>query len=258
MARTSNQFRDQWQNRKWWAVFSAQFLAAKVGRVRTFRRIDNKIFPLHPKDVLCLNVHPRSFCVRDSVYPTVQSFLANMDDMDTWMELPVVTKRPAEGDPSTRGKPAPKGQYGGKGKASKNSSSTGSGDKLTDMALLNIDARLRTVEDILEDALDTPLDLPEIEMSIKVGPAYNEVRLEKGRGVKLGSPHTFVFSAFIKTVAQNSDCPAELKQMIITFMKNYSTASMIRSVVPFCTAHKQHGKNRAVFKVHVSSDIRPL
>eukprot|EP00930_Biecheleria_cincta_P050313 TRINITY_DN3547_c0_g1_i1.p1 TRINITY_DN3547_c0_g1~~TRINITY_DN3547_c0_g1_i1.p1 ORF type:complete len:147 (-),score=14.67 TRINITY_DN3547_c0_g1_i1:64-504(-) len=105
----------------------------------------------------------------------------------------------------------------------------------------------------------TPAEIEEIKTALRVGPNYNATVLAKGRCIKLGSPHAYVFRALSKTMVKNPDCPQDLRQALLNFIATYNTPALIKRVIPFCTVHRQHDQgDRAILKVHARVDAQPL
>ena len=46
--------------------------------------------------------------------------------------------------------------------------------------------------------------------------------------------------------------------MLEEFAKKFTTPSQIKKVVPYCTVHKQFGKERACLVTHVNLELRDL
>lgn len=243
----------QWKEHGWWAIQTQEFLRSKVKQLESFEPYTDLLFQFTDKDVHCPHVDHRSFGsqVLSKTLPFPSS---SASTMDTWMELPVVAKHKAEDLVDVRGKPTQKTRLGGKGKESKATQR----DKLVDRALVNLDLRLRSVEDIVEDGLDAPADLEDVQAALAAGRDYQATVEEKGRGCKLGSPHTYTFSRLCKKQASLSDCPPELAEMIKAFVATYTTPAQIKHVVPFCTVHKKYGQNRAIITLHARSEIQKM
>ena len=136
------------------------------------------LFHFRTSEAMCPHVGVHSFgsksFAKTLLFPSRTDSLANMDK---WMELPLApagTKHStdASSESAERAKPTAKTKRGGKGFSNKADGQVGHGDKLAYRALLNLDQRLRTVEDIIEDSLDVPVDLEEIKVALRVGPNY--------------------------------------------------------------------------------------
>eukprot|EP00930_Biecheleria_cincta_P105114 TRINITY_DN9766_c0_g1_i1.p1 TRINITY_DN9766_c0_g1~~TRINITY_DN9766_c0_g1_i1.p1 ORF type:complete len:264 (+),score=22.51 TRINITY_DN9766_c0_g1_i1:62-793(+) len=180
---------------------------------------------------------------------------------NSWMELPpIVHHDPGE----ERGKPTANlksgtGRIGASSSSNQPSGHEHSGnDRLADKALLNLDARLRAQEDITEDAVDVPSTLTDMEISLKVGPNYNAYT-QANRGKKIGSVHTFLWAALVKSMSQLPDCPAELRQTLSAYSAQKLTPAQIQRQVPHCTPHRQHNDNtRATLAVHVRPELAQM
>ena len=247
-------FATQWKLTKWWSIYTTAFRTAKLNVVKFNKVPQGKLITFSSADVLCRNVVTCSFLPqRQKTFQPNRGSPPGMETADTWMELPmqhVKDELPVD----DRGKPVPK-LKGGKGKPSHASSSVRGRDRLTDKALLNLDARLRAQEDITEDSFDVPASLQDIEAALRVGPNYN-IHVKNNKGKKIGPPHTFLWVALVRGVSKQPDCPPDLKQQALNYLAKQPTSSEIKRLVPFCTLHRQYNDNtRAALAVNVRPDM---
>eukprot|EP00930_Biecheleria_cincta_P044802 TRINITY_DN30855_c0_g1_i1.p1 TRINITY_DN30855_c0_g1~~TRINITY_DN30855_c0_g1_i1.p1 ORF type:complete len:172 (-),score=19.64 TRINITY_DN30855_c0_g1_i1:87-602(-) len=143
---------------------------------------NGKFYTFTDADVQCPNVLPCNLFSRKSVsHQPSLGFPPGMETVDSWMELPLATKHLAEQQGGSSKQKYSKQHGKGKVNTAHSSSSQSTGDKLTDKALLNLDARMRTQEDITEDALDVPASLEAIETALRVGPNYDMRRPTKAK-----------------------------------------------------------------------------
>eukprot|EP00930_Biecheleria_cincta_P105119 TRINITY_DN9766_c1_g2_i1.p2 TRINITY_DN9766_c1_g2~~TRINITY_DN9766_c1_g2_i1.p2 ORF type:complete len:220 (-),score=27.65 TRINITY_DN9766_c1_g2_i1:272-931(-) len=182
-------------------------------------------------------------------------------DPDYWMELPTAVHR----DPGEeRGKPIAKLKSGNGKTGTSSSTNHPSGHdrpghgRLADKALLNLDARMRAQEDITEDAVDVPSTLADMEISQTVGPNYNAFT-QANRGRNIGSVHTFLWAALVKSMSQLPECPVELRQTLAAYTAQKLAPAQIKRQVPFCTLHRHHNHSSlATLAVHVRSEVAPM
>ena len=164
-----------------------------------------------------------------SVQP-ITGFPPPMDALDAWMELPLSGKHKADGLPDEgRFKSAQKTKSG-KRKTGKPASSAGRDrpDPPVNRALVNLDSRVRSLEDISEDAIDTQSDLPEVAAALQVGPKYQSFTQQSMKGRKIGSAHTFIWAAFAKTMAKSINCPPELQQLLLAHIQQCNNTPLIK------------------------------
>eukprot|EP00930_Biecheleria_cincta_P105118 TRINITY_DN9766_c1_g1_i2.p1 TRINITY_DN9766_c1_g1~~TRINITY_DN9766_c1_g1_i2.p1 ORF type:complete len:1323 (-),score=80.85 TRINITY_DN9766_c1_g1_i2:275-4243(-) len=255
------QFAEQWSLHKWWAIDSAAFQTVRLAVVKSSLIPSPKLFSFTQSDVMCRNVCTCSFLPQKlRLCQHCQGFPPSMNP-DSWMELPSV---PHHDPGEERGKPVAKFKSGkGRPGASSSSNQSPSGeclghDRLADKALLNLDARLRAQEDITEDAVDVPSSLPDIVISLKVGPNYNAYT-QANRGKKTGSVHAFLWAALVKSMSQLPECPAEFRQILSAYCAQKLTPAQIKRQVPYCTLHRHHNDNtRATLAVHVRSELASI
>ena len=75
-----------------------------------------------------------------------------------------------------------------------------------------MDDRVRAVEGILQDAVETFPDFKPGIAAVKSGQMYQEVVREKGRGHDYGLPHLSCFSDFLRAFAHETNITLRLRE----------------------------------------------
>lgn len=125
-------------------------------------------------------------------------------------------------------------------------------------ASVNLDNRLRAVEGILGDAVETPDSLPEAQAAVAAGPSYYELVVAKGRGHNLGPPHVRGWSQFIRELKKVSGLPVDLALALAEHAANYPDPVAVAIVVKYFTARHHHDKATIVITVSIAERIAEL
>ena len=95
----------------------------------------------------------------------------------------------------------------------------------------NLDDRVRAVEGILQDAVETFPDFKPGIAAVKSGQMYQEVVREKSRGHDCGPPHLSCFSDFLRAPAHETNITSRLREQIQQFVQVYPEHQRLAMVV---------------------------
>ena len=95
----------------------------------------------------------------------------------------------------------------------------------------NLDDRVRAVEGVLQDAVETFPDFKPGIAAVKSGQMYQEVVREKSRGHDCGPPHLSCFSDFLRALAHEMNITSWLREQIQQFVQVYPEHQRLAMVV---------------------------
>jgi hypothetical protein len=181
-------------------------------------------------------------------------------DLGNWMQLPKPPSEPPKklskhSHEHAEASMASSSTWKGKGHGGKGKSLTQ--NKLC-KAAVNLDNRLRIVEGILGDAVETPDDLPEVQAAVAAGPAYHELVLAKGRGHGVGPPHLWGWSEFLRALKGVPGLPLDLAYALAEHASKFPDHVAVAQVVKHFTAKHHHDRATIVITVSVSEKIAEL
>ena len=186
-------------------------------------------------------------------------------DMGNWMHMPVLPVGPPrkvakqqQGQDIAMASSASGSGGGGKSKGQgKGKGQTKTNTRLV-KAALNLDARLRIVEGILNDAIEVPDTLGEAQAAVAAGPVYYETVQAKGRGHSLGPPHLRVWAEFIRSLKAAPGIPMQLAFELGEHVASCPDHVALARYVRHLTARKHHDKSTIVISVSLSEKLADL
>eukprot|EP00930_Biecheleria_cincta_P018173 TRINITY_DN14246_c0_g1_i1.p1 TRINITY_DN14246_c0_g1~~TRINITY_DN14246_c0_g1_i1.p1 ORF type:complete len:1411 (-),score=180.44 TRINITY_DN14246_c0_g1_i1:1000-5232(-) len=283
LAKVDAEFDLLWKRECWWSIYSESFIKVRASKIRSFLDYDFDEFSVCTHETLCSGMSRlqpyivTEKSVQQSVISTASAVSEAMakdkvsdDDMGSWMQMPV----PPNGPPRKAAKQqqgqdiastltvSGSGGSGGGGKGGK-SKGLGKGKGQASntrlvKAALNLDARLRIVEGILNDAVEVPDTLGEAQAAVAAGPAYYETVQAMGRGHSLGPPHLRVWAEFIKSLKAAADIPMQLAFELGEHAASCPDYVALARYVRHFTARRHHDKSMIVISVSLSEKLADL